>query len=140
MAARTVQGYPGGKLTRSKAKLMSTTYEPSSTRTAPQPKTQPPFSSKAKRLSKAPELHSASNPPKKRKRPSSSTPAPSKKVPLVHLTGDGHEANMDLATTPKKRKTEVSLKGQKEEKRLKMFRKKAPLSYLEKLERATGQR
>lgn len=140
MAARILQGYPDGKLTRSKTKLMSSPFELSSTRTAPQPKTQPAFTGKGRLLREAPELLSSSSSSKKRKRPSGSVPAPRDKIPVVDLTGDDKGANVELAATAKKRKTKVSPKGQDGEKRLKMFRKKAPLSYLEKLERATGQR
>ena len=137
MAARTVQGYPGGKLIRSKTKLTST---PSSNPTASQSKPQPAFAGKGKMLSEASELQSSSNSLKKRKRPSGSVPAPPDKVHVVDLTRDDSEADRDLATTPKKKKMKAPSKGQSEEKRLRVFRKKAPLSYLEKLERATGQR
>ena len=140
MAAHTVHGYPGGRLTRSKAKAMSTSSEPSSTRTSPKSKTQSPFTGKGKILSEASDLPFPSELSKKRKRPSGLVAAPPDKAPVVHLTEGDSEANIDHAATPKKIKTKASLKGQDEEKRLKIFRKKAPLSYLEKLERARGQR
>lgn len=140
MAAPTVHGYPGGRLTRSKAKVMSTSFEPSWTRTSPKSKTQSAFTGKGRILSEASELPFSSELSKKRKRPSGPVAAPPDKASVVYLTGGDSKENTHLAATPKKIKTKASPKGQNEEKRLKIFRKKAPLSYLEKLERATGQR
>lgn len=140
MAARTVHDYSGGQLTRSKAKLMSAPYEASSTCKAPQLRTLSAFEGKGEMLYEAPEPHAASNPSKKRKKPSGSLSAPHHEVPVVDLTGDDKDENLGSARTSRKRNTKASSHEPDEEKRLKMFRKKAPLSYLEKLERATGQR
>lgn len=140
MAACAVQDYSSGRLTRSKAKLKSAPYEASSTCTGPRPRNVPTSAGKEKLLYEVPEPPAASNPSKKRKKPSGSLPARHHNVPVVNLTGDDKDTNMGSATTPKKRNTKVSDHGPGEEKRLKIFRKKAPLSYLEKLERATGQR
>ena len=53
----------------------------------------------------------------------------------------GKIENADHASSPpKKQKTDSPSKKKDEEKRLRVFRKKAPLSYLEKLQRATSQR
>lgn len=140
MAARTVPDHSGGKLTRSKARLMSTPYEASPTCNASQHMTQPAFLGKENLLYEVPEPYAASSPLRKRKKTSDPLPSPHHKVSFVDLTGDDKEANLGSATTPKKRKIKARANGSHEEKRLKMFRKKAPLSYLEKLERATGQR
>ncbi|KAI4141232.1 MAG: hypothetical protein LQ340_007690 [Diploschistes diacapsis] len=59
---------------------------------------------------------------------------------VVDLTAEYHENDEDeAATKPAKRKPRRKT-GTDEEKRLRVWRKKAPQSYLQKLERATSQR
>lgn len=61
-----------------------------------------------------------------------------KKLAVVDLTQeDGDEF---VPKSAKKRKTASSSKDKDEEKRLRIFRKHAPKTYLEKLSRAQGQR
>ena len=144
MAARTVYGSSASRTNRGPTKLTSTpsTSKPSSTRKAPQSKPQSLFASKRKLLYEGSEWSSSSETTRKRKRPSDpiSTPPGKANAPIVDLTAENDEADAELATALKKRKTKASPKGHNEEKRLRMFRKKAPLSYVEKLERAMGQR
>lgn len=61
------------------------------------------------------------------------------KATPVDLTGDDDE-EVEIVTPSKKEKRKATATSQDEEKRLKMFRKEAPLSYLGKLERAVTQR
>lgn len=71
-----------------------------------------------------------------RKRPR--TPAASiSKTAVVDLTNEEDEA---ITRSLKKRKTASPSKAKNEEKRLRVFRKHAPQSYLEKLSRAQSQR
>lgn len=63
---------------------------------------------------------------------------PRGKATVIDLTGDDED---DLViSTPSKKKRSKAKAGQDEEKRLKMFRKSAPLSYFDKLHRAQTQR
>ncbi|MCJ1476629.1 hypothetical protein MMC13_005297 [Lambiella insularis] len=74
-------------------------------------------------------------PSRKRRRP---TVASSTHESLIDLTtNDEDEA---IITNSKKRKTASPRKGKDEEKRLRVFRKQPPQSYLEKLSRAQSQR
>ncbi len=71
---------------------------------------------------------------KKRKR----TLVQKKKLPVVDPTS---EASLENSSSSKKKKTDPPPgKDKNEEKRLRVFRKRAPQSYLEKLHRATSQR
>ena len=56
---------------------------------------------------------------------------------IIDLTNDDDEVAI---SSSKKKKTSSPRRGKDGEKRLKMFRKQAPQSYLEKLNRALGQR
>ena len=60
------------------------------------------------------------------------------KATIIDLTGDD-EDDVEIATPSRKKKAKAKT-GQDEEKRLKMFRTRAPLSYLDKLHRAQTQR
>ncbi|MCJ1388772.1 hypothetical protein MMC18_001622 [Xylographa bjoerkii] len=77
---------------------------------------------------------SQKTPTKKRRRTATT---PTSKSSVIDLTSEGDDS---VVTTAKKRKTASPRKGQDEEKRLKMFRKHPPQSYLEKLNRAAEQR
>ena len=74
--------------------------------------------------------------PSRPKKPQGTSALPS------HSTYDAAHASAVTSPPPKKRKSKTGShsKAKDEEKRLRVFRKKAPLSYLEKLERATSQR
>jgi len=76
---------------------------------------------------------------KRRKTTTTSASTLGGKVKLIDLTGDDDE-EVEIVTPPKKKRSKAAATSQDEEKRLKMFRKKAPLSYLEKLNRALTQR
>ncbi|MCJ1298910.1 hypothetical protein MMC08_001701 [Hypocenomyce scalaris] len=132
MAARTVYNSSASRTNRGPTKLTSTpsTSKPSSTRKASQSEPQSLLASKRKILYEGSVWSSSSKTTRKRKRPSDpiSTPPGKVNAPIVDLTGENDEADAELATALKKRKTMASPKGHNEEKRLKMFRKKAPLS------------
>jgi len=70
---------------------------------------------------------------KKRKR----TLVQKKKLPVVDPTS---EASLENSSSLKKKTNPSPGKDKNEEKRLRVFRKRAPQSYLEKLHRATSQR
>lgn len=76
--------------------------------------------------------------PKRRKVINTPTSTPRGKAKVIDLTGDD-EDNLEIVTPSKRRRSKAKT-GQDEEKRLKMFRKSAPLSYLDKLNRAQTQR
>jgi len=57
---------------------------------------------------------------------------------VIDLTGDD-EDGLEISTPSKKKRSKAKA-GQDEEKRLKMYRKSAPLSYFDKLHRAQTQR
>lgn len=61
------------------------------------------------------------------------------KAVVIDLTGDDDDVEVDIVTPSKKRKPKAKT-GQDEEKRLRMFRKSAPATYLDKLYRAETQR
>ena len=102
--------------------------------------THSPYVGKGKMLSETSEPQSSSIYERKRKSSSLATSSPGGKTPIIDLTGDDHEADIEITTTQKKRKLNSQRKGKGEEKRLKMFRKKPPVSYLERRERLLGQR
>ena len=85
------------------------------------------------KLLASPRKTSPATPSRKRTR---GTTTPRNKIPIVDPTQDEEDAG----SSHKKRKTVFPGKAKDEEKRLKMFRKYAPKSYLEKLSRAQGQR
>lgn len=92
----------------------------------------PPFESSTKRL-EAPSAPTKPSRPRKDK---------GVKPELSYGAYSKTEENTHVGSPPKKQKTAAKSpsKRKDEEKRLRVFRKKAPLSYLEKLERATSQR
>jgi len=117
MASRTIEGSSSGRVTRG--------------------------TNKGRRLYDGSTL--AESPPvaKKRKRAITQVSAPSGKrgnVSVVDLTEEDDGERMGQLKPAKKRKTNSPRKDQGEEKRLRKFREKAPLSYTGKLERAMGQR
>ena len=68
-------------------------------------------------------------------------PSPRKSKSKKRMEDDSGTVAEDSGSPPKKRKKPQSpVKSKDEEKRLRVFRKKAPQSYLEKLSRATSQR
>ena len=73
--------------------------------------------------------------PTRKRRRTATIPTSSSSV--IDLTREDDEV---MAINLKKKKTTSPRKGQDEEKRLKLFRKHPPQSYLEKLNRASGQR
>lgn len=76
--------------------------------------------------------HEMASPAKKKRKV---VPGSSFKKPIV--VDDLSEREV---ASPAKKKRTASKKSSEEEKRLRVFRKKAPLSYLDRLERATSQR
>lgn len=85
---------------------------------------------------RASELSAYKMPTKKRKITSSPSLKDEKKQRINVSAWDGGDA----ASSAKKKKQDSSITVMKEEKRLRVFRKKAPLTYMTKLERATSQR
>jgi len=75
---------------------------------------------------------------KRRKVTNTPTSTSRGKAKVIDLTGDDGD-DVEIVT-PSKRKKPKAHSGQDEEKRLKMFRKSAPLTYLDKLHRAQTQR
>ena len=75
--------------------------------------------------------------PKRRKLTNTPTSTTRNKAEVIDLTGDDDDVEI---ATPSKRKNTKAKANQDEEKRLRMFRKSAPLTYLEKLHRAQTQR
>ncbi|KAI9874879.1 MAG: hypothetical protein M1830_009183 [Pleopsidium flavum] len=141
MASVTV----GGRTTPSGSRIKSTTATPTS-------QTSQKLPANRKRKSDAPlpfkagknedyATSSTASPSTVKRRKTITTPAstPGGKAKLTDLTGDDDE-EFEIVTPSKKKRTKTAAPGQDEEKRLKMFRNKAPLSYLEKLNRALTQR
>ena len=108
----------------------------------------PKMASRKRKLDESTSIQPSALSVKRPEKPSApSKPSPPKK-PRGTMVAARHGAygkadSLHQVSPPRKKqkkKTDLSSETDNEEKRLRVFRKKAPLSYLEKLERATSQR